>query len=240
MAGSADLIRHEVADLLKRAAATARWERRAAITGLGTLVGRWPPGTAEHEAIAAALVRAVGDPDPKVRVRAIRGLGRLPKPLAFPAVARAMTDDDYATREAAVRILVLLDPDRAVPEIVAILHDKRASVRSAALVGLRALPNIDSGVLAALAAGLPDLDPSVQGAAMASLRALATRSPQLRAAVTELADYGLHCDSPQRREISIELLRQLQVPGHRQRCLIALSDPDPRVRQRAERGLQIG
>jgi HEAT repeat protein len=151
-----------------------------------------------------------------------------------------MTDDDYATREAAVRTLVRLDPDRAVLEIIAVLHDKRASVRCAALVGLRAVPNIDSGVLAALAAGLPDQDPSVQAAAMASLRALATRTPQLRAAVTALADHGLHSDSPQSREICIELLRQLRVPGHRQRCLIALSDPDPRVRQRAERGLRIG
>jgi HEAT repeat protein len=234
------MIRHEVADVLRRAAATAQCERRAAITGLGTLVGRWPPGTAEHEAVAAALVRAISDPDPKVRVRAIRGLGRLPTPLGFLAVARAMTDDDYATREAAVRTLVLLDPDRAVPEIVAVLHDERAPVRCSALVGLRAVPNIDSGMLAALAAGLPDQDPSVQGAAMASLRALATRSPQLREAVTALADRGLHADSPQSREISIELLRQLGVPGHRQRCLLALSDPDPRVRQRAERGLRNG
>ncbi|WP_218579480.1 HEAT repeat domain-containing protein [Phytohabitans houttuyneae] len=73
---------------------------------------------------------------------------------------------------------------------------------------------------------------------MSTLRAVAARSPQLAAAVIALARRGLTDTSPQRREISIELLRQLGEPGHRERCLAALQDRHPAVRQRAARSLE--
>ena len=240
MAESAGVIRHEVADLLRRSAPTAHAERRAAITGLGTIAGRPQAGGAEHEAVVAALTTAVEDPDPRVRLRAIRGLARLPTSRAFEAVAHAVTDDAYVTREAAVRTLVHLDPDEGAQVLIAASGDTRAAVRCAALIGLRTVRVIDQGVLDALVTGLTDMDASVQGTAMASLRRLATRNRQLAAAVTESALQGLRADSPQQREISIELLRQLQVPGHRQRCQAALNDPDATMRQRAERSLRNG
>jgi HEAT repeat protein len=237
MTGATDLIGHEVAGLLRRADASAQADRRSALRGLGTLADRRPPGPAEHEAIAAALVRAARDPDPSVRVQSLRGLGRLPASRAFAVAAEALADDNYAAREAAVRTLFLLDSDRAVAELVAAMREGRAPVRSAALAGLRLAPNIDTVVLDALVTGLTDSDASVQGAAMRSLTVLAARTLQVAATVTALANEGLNSDSPQRREISIERLRQLREPGHRQRCLVALSDPDLVVRRRAQRGL---
>jgi hypothetical protein len=228
-------VAHEVVDLLRRSASGVPAERVAAITGLGTVAGRLPPETDLRAATVAALHGALGDAEPRVRLRAIRGLRRLPN--TVEAIAGAVTDDDYATREAAVRALV--DRDRAAPILRAAATDQRAGVRCAALIGLRALPVVDTAILDALATALADHQPSVQGAAMASLRALARRGPQLTATVTEIALAGLASESPQRREISIELLRQLQVPGHRQRCEAALADPDPSVRQRAERGLRL-
>ena len=186
----------------------------------------------------AALTAAVADPDPTVRLRAIRGLARLPASRAFEAVAQAVTDDAYVTREAAVRTLVHLDPDQGAQVLIAASGDPRAAVRCAALIGLRTVRVVDQAALDALVTGLTDRDASVQGAAMASLRRLATRNRQLAATVTELALDGLRAHSAQQREISIELLRQLQVPGHRQRCQEALNDPDPSVRQRAERSLR--
>jgi hypothetical protein len=132
-----EIVRHEVADLLRRCTSAAALERCAAITGLGTIVRRALPGSAEYEPVVAAVVRAVDDPDPKVRVRF-----NLP-------------------------------------------------VRCAALIGLRPVHAVDTDVLNVRETGLADADASVQGAAMASLRALATRTPQLAAAVTELALHGL-------------------------------------------------
>jgi hypothetical protein len=85
---------------------------------------------------------------------------------------------------------------------------------------------------------LNDEDPSVQGAAMGGLLRLAARNPGLREDLTTLALEGYHAASSPRRNISIELLRQLRTPGHRERCLAAIDDPDSRVRQRAIRGLR--
>ncbi|MFC6022130.1 HEAT repeat domain-containing protein [Plantactinospora solaniradicis] len=229
---------HEVADLLRRSTSSVEAERRAAITGLGTMVRRFRPRGAEHEMIASALVRAADDTVPKVRIRAVRGLCALPSSLSVPVLTISITDEDYAVREAAVRALVQVEPDRAVSALVAAARDGRASVRCSALTGLRAIRVIDDSTLQVLTECLADRNSSVQGAAMSTLRVVATRSSQLAKAVNELARHGLSDTSPRRREISIELLRQLGAPGHRERCLAALTDPDPVVRQRAERSLR--
>jgi HEAT repeat protein len=231
-------LRHEVADLLRRSTSSVDAERRAAITGLGTMARRTRLGGVDHDAIAAVLVRAADDLSPKIRLRAIRGLGALPTSLSAPVVTTTLTDEDYAVREAAARTLVYLDSDRAVPALVAAARDSRAPVRCSALTGLRAVPVVNDSILQVLAHSLADMSPSVQGAAMSTFRAIAARSSQLAEAVTELARRGLTDASPQRREISLELLRQLGEPGHRERCLAALKDPHSVVRQRAERSLR--
>jgi HEAT repeat protein len=229
---------HEVADLLRRSASSVEAERRAAITGLGTMARRSRPRGAEHDAIASALVRAADDTAPKVRIRAVRGLCALSSSLSVPVLTISITDEDYAVREAAVRALVHAESDRAVSALVAAARDGRALVRRSALTGLRAVRVIDDPILQVLTECLADRNSSVQGAAMSTLRVVATRSSQLAKAVDELARHGLSDTNPRRREISIELLRQLGVPGHRERCLAALNDPDPVVRQRAERSLR--
>lgn len=194
---------------------------------------RTRPANVDHDAIASALVRAADDADPKVRLRAVRGLCALPASLSALVVATALRDEDYAVREAAARTLVCLDSEHAVRALVAAARDSRTPVRCSALTGLRAIPVMDDSILQVLALSLADMSPSVQGAAMSTLRAVAARSPQLAAVVTDLARHGLTDASPQRREISIELLRQLGEPGHYERCLVALKDPHPVVRQRA-------
>ncbi|MBE1492724.1 HEAT repeat domain-containing protein [Plantactinospora soyae] len=228
---------HEVADLLRRSTSSVEAERRAAITGLGTMARRFRPRDVEHDAIASALVRAADDTAPKVRIRAVRGLGALSSSLSVPVLTISITDEGYAVREAAVRALVCVDSDRAVSALVAAADDDRAVVRCSALTGLRAIRVIDDSILQVLTQCLADTNSSVQGAAMSTLRVVATRSSQLARAVHELARHGLSDTSPRRREISIELLRQLGVPGHHERCIAALNDPDPVVRQRAERSL---
>ncbi|BCJ41308.1 hypothetical protein GCM10010168_89320 [Actinoplanes ianthinogenes] len=232
------MIRHEVADLLRRFASATPPERCRAIRGIGTVARRSPPGSAEQEATVHALVLAAQDADVRLRRGAVRGLAHVSRRTTFATVAAMIADDDYVVREAAVRAVLRLDSGRAVRALVAASHDARAPVRCAALIGLRSASIIDEDVWAALVAGLADADPSVQGAAMASLRALSRRAPELAATVDELARQGLNAESPCRREISLELLRQLGAPGHRERCRAALSDADPGVRRRAEYGLR--
>ncbi|BEL06487.1 hypothetical protein Q0Z83_046780 [Actinoplanes sichuanensis] len=235
MTESTPAVRHEVAFLLRRFAATTVFERRTAVRGIATAARRSPSGSAEQEAIAHALVCAAQDADVRVRLGAVRGLARLTPQPAAATVAPLILDDDYTVREAAVRTLVELDSSHAVPMLVAASRDARVPVRCAALIGLRKIREVDTSVLEALVAGLSDPDPSVQGAAMASLRTLARRSAHLAATITELGRQGLTADSSYRREISLELLRRLAVPGHRERCRSALRDPAPNVRRRAER-----
>ncbi|GIJ43736.1 hypothetical protein Val02_06220 [Virgisporangium aliadipatigenens] len=233
-----EALRHEVMDLLRRSSSADEAERRAAITGLGTVAGRQLPASVEHDTIASTLVHAARDTSPRVRIRAIRGLGALPASRSASVVMAAVTDDDYAVREAAIRTLISLDADNAAAALVSVARDHTDPVRCSALTGLRAAHTVDDSILRTLVHGLADPNASVQGAAMATLRALASRSPRMTEVVVDLARRGLTDPSPQRREISIELLRQLGEPGHRERCLAALDDPEPAVRQRAERTLE--
>ncbi len=224
--------------LLKQANCPNPAERRAAVTGLGTIASRPFLTPEQAEDIAAAVIAAANDTDPTVRARAVRGLGRLPAARVTATLTMLVSDDHHATREAAVRTLVRLDPTAAAPALVSAAAHQDYSVRVAALTGLRWLPTLDETVWVVLIAALSDEHPGIQGTAMTGLLSLAARSAQMSPAVIRLARDGLGSSSPPRREISLELLHRLGVPGHRDRCLAALTDVHPRVRQRAARSLE--
>jgi HEAT repeat protein len=200
---------------------------------LGTVGSRQSAGSPAYEAIVDVLLRALTDPEPLVGVRALRGLGRMAAPRALEAVAAMLSHPRHVTREAAVRALFQIDADRTVDLLIDVLHDADAQVRAAAAVGLSAVRSVGSRVLDALTAALADPDALARGAAMGSLVKLAGRDPDVAGAVVAIAGDGLRGNNAERREISLELLRQLKVPGHRERCLEALTDQAPVVRARA-------
>ncbi|MEU8001033.1 HEAT repeat domain-containing protein [Catellatospora sp. NPDC049111] len=231
------MLTHQVTQLLMQARHTDPPARRAAVTGLGTLAARPTLDPVQVEAIAEAVITAAHDTDPTVRTRAARGLGRLPAARGSEALAALVIDGDHATREAAVRALAQLDPVTAQSVLVSAARHQDAAVRVAALTGLRRLPASGRSV-AVLVAALSDDHHGVQGTAMAGLLAFTARDPRLASTVTGMAREGLGSDRPPLREICLELLYRLGVPGHRDRCLAALTDPHPRVRWRAVRGLE--
>jgi hypothetical protein len=74
------------------------------------------------EAAVPALVGALSDPDPKVRLQAARALARIGPPAkdAVAALTRALDDSDVAVRANAARALGQIGPEarNAVPELI--------------------------------------------------------------------------------------------------------------------------
>jgi transglutaminase-like putative cysteine protease len=74
------------------------------------------------EPAVPALVSALSDPDPKVRLQAARALARIGPPArdAVPALTRALDDTDLAVRANAARALGQIGPNAssAVPDLI--------------------------------------------------------------------------------------------------------------------------
>jgi HEAT repeat protein len=228
----------EVTYLLRLARSGVATERLGAIKGLSTIGNRHLAGGQTYETIVDALLAALTDPVPLVGARAMRGLSRMAALRAFDAVADRLTHPDYITRESATKALFHIDADRAAERLIDVLSNEHEPVRTAAAAGLSAVRVVNPRVLDTLAVTLTDPSATVRGAAMGSLRKLAGRTPDIAAIVLTIARNGLGGGAnAYRREISLELLRQLKVPGDRERCLAALSDPAPVVRGRAVKHL---
>lgn len=139
-------------------------------TGTGPLHGSGS-GTGlapEHDAVHAALLGLVDDPDALVRAAAYGALGTTgcPVPLAARAVT-ALADPAWQVRAGAATALSVAHPDTAVSVLAKTLADPNADVRKAAVLALTR-HRVSEAARAALATATTDSD--------ADVRAYATRA----------------------------------------------------------------
>ncbi|WTW40947.1 fumarate reductase/succinate dehydrogenase flavoprotein subunit [Streptomyces sp. NBC_00016] len=122
----------------------------------------------EHDAVHAALVGLVDDPDALVRAAAYGALGTTgcPVPLAARAVT-ALADPAWQVRAGAATALSVAHPDTALPALAKTLADPNADVRKAAVLALTR-HRASEAARAALATATTDSD--------ADVRAYATRA----------------------------------------------------------------
>ncbi|MEU9264403.1 fumarate reductase/succinate dehydrogenase flavoprotein subunit [Streptomyces sp. NPDC048251] len=122
----------------------------------------------EHDAVHAALVGLVDDPDALVRAAAYGALGTTgcPVPLAARAVT-ALADPAWQVRAGAATALSVAHPDTALPALAKTLADPNADVRKAAVLALTR-HRASEAARAALATATKDSD--------ADVRAYATRA----------------------------------------------------------------
>ncbi|OQR60125.1 fumarate reductase/succinate dehydrogenase flavoprotein subunit [Streptomyces maremycinicus] len=120
------------------------------------------------DAVHAALVGLVDDPDALVRAAAYGALGTTgcPAPLAARAV-RALADPAWQVRAGAATALSVAHPDTALPVLAKALADPNADVRKAAVLALTR-HRASEAARAALATATTDSD--------ADVRAYATRA----------------------------------------------------------------
>ncbi len=230
------MIRHEVVDLLEGAKSGDPALRASAVTGLRRLARRQlEPLT--REAVQRALLAALADDDPRVRMGAVAALACLPVPDALPGALAAL-GDEHAIAEAAGRAVVALDPYGACDALCARAREGPESVRAAALTALRHAPVITATGWATFEDCLADSSTVVRSAALGSARELGRRGSPTRDDVVRIAQDGLRSASPYRREISLALVRLIDVPGWAERCREAAKDRDPMVRARAAREQQ--
>ncbi|MER6556167.1 fumarate reductase/succinate dehydrogenase flavoprotein subunit [Streptomyces sp. NPDC001027] len=125
-------------------------------TGAGTGVDLAP------DAVHAALVRLVDDPDALVRAAAYGALGTTgcPAPLVARAV-QALADPAWQVRAGAATALSVTHPDTAVPVLAKALADPNADVRKAAVLALTRL-RASEAARAALATATTDSDADVR------------------------------------------------------------------------------
>ena len=113
------------------------------------------------------LARALHDPDPVVRIGAVRSAGKASQ---ADILIEALNDEDPDIRFVAVHLLGRLgaDTEQRVRALLEILQDDRPSVRREALNTLRSLP---AGARPLLYRALEDEDPRIRaGSALALLR----------------------------------------------------------------------
>ncbi|MFI5873961.1 fumarate reductase/succinate dehydrogenase flavoprotein subunit [Streptomyces sp. NPDC051445] len=124
--------------------------------------------TPERDAVHAALLGLIDDPDALVRAAAYGALGTTgcPVPLAARAVA-ALGDPAWQVRAGAATALSVAGPDTAVPVLAKTLADPNADVRKAAVLALTR-HRVTEAARAALATATTDTD--------ADVRAYATRA----------------------------------------------------------------
>jgi HEAT repeat protein len=128
-AGRADVI-------CERLAARSPVVRRAAAYALGDL----PPS----EPVTAALMRALGDADPRVREAAASVLGRTKVPQARDALIEAMKDQAPQVRVAAAAALGRLGDHAAVPSLRTALGSQSVDERRAAACALGLLGAVET------------------------------------------------------------------------------------------------
>lgn len=175
----------------------------------------------------AALVEALGDASPAVRVAAASSLGQLGDPRAIAALAKALREDtDARVREAAARALGEIDDARAVPHLLAALKAERAAnVRERIVEALREIddPSAIPGVIAVLK------DPSV-GVRRAAVQALSEFDDP--SAVPALLDM-VKDEDVEVRKYTAEALGEMEDPAGIDALAQLARDPDKDVRVHA-------
>jgi CubicO group peptidase (beta-lactamase class C family) len=132
-----------------------------------------------------ALIRALGDPDPRARESAAAALGRLrlAPPEAIAALVAALGHEDLYLRGAASTALGRIGAP-AVPALGAALEGGRPEVRLSAAIALARMGSAARPALAALVRALSDPDATLRYTAAAALGALGPAAKEAAPALT--------------------------------------------------------
>ena len=136
--------------------------------------------TPAHQAAFRRLVAALGDPEPAVRLQALRSLDRLSDPRVVPALERlvdAADTVDAATRDQAVLTLARLGGPKELERVVKLLAKAEGSTRRAAaeaLVGMQLSANEPSASMTAALDSLAKADGIDPATRQAAIKRLAT------------------------------------------------------------------
>ncbi len=198
------------------------------------------------EDAAAACARLLTDPNPQVRVAAVRAVARLaPRPggalapvaadrdrvvrlevarhssaLPAPAAPSLLADADLKVREAAIRAA---GPREVGTLSVMLVDDPSEAVRRAAARRLGSLG--DERIADVLVPGLEDPDAVVRAAVLRALERLLTRRGAIQRTSLELRS-----DRPQRRRATVYALARLNARETGVQVQALVDDPDADVR----------
>lgn len=136
----------------------------------------------------AALLKRLGDPNPRVRARIARALGRLGDPRAVEPLATRMADEPIAVRREIAEAMGLIGSEKALEALIAFLEDESEMVRriaASSLGNFKTTRPVD-----ALVSALADSSSVVRRAAVFSLIELLSNAPpqqshQLRETIVE-------------------------------------------------------
>ncbi len=193
--------------------------------GLGEQVLEGGPGLAaltRDPAVAGALVKALGAPEPGVRRMAATLLAQTSSPGAAADLAGALADDDPGVRVALLDAIAALGGDATVTDAVrAHLSDPEPAVRAAAVRSLTAiavLADDPAGAIPAVTGLAEDDSPAVRAAVASSMLAGGPDDAAVRVIEELLEDPDDAC-----RIAGLDAVRRLgdPVPLERVRPLLA-------------------
>jgi HEAT repeat protein len=179
---------------------------------------------AEKRRAVDALVRALADDHPQVRMEACAALGELREPGALPALIRRLDDGIAAVRQAAAIALGTIGhPDGFAP-LAEALHDGPPDLRFQAATSLAEIDPARAFDL--VIAALDDRDPEVVAAAALSVGAIGKRDGARRAAAAAALTRKLdHASAATRFDVAYALA-ELGDPAGRAALSAALVDVD--------------
>ncbi|MHB9023159.1 MAG: HEAT repeat domain-containing protein [Armatimonadota bacterium] len=184
--------------------------------------------------VVDVLLKLAKDPEPKQRLSAVQLLGRVKDPRVPDLLAELMTDVDAAVRRQAIFSLAQQGDLRPLEPLTVMQKDKDVKVRrfvAGALEGIKDLRAVDLLLLC-----LKDPDKYVRTGAMQSLSMGKCQDKRILEPIGKLLKTG----DREEKEMAIQTLRDLRMPGAATYLLPALRDPDPQIRQFAGRSLHSG
>lgn len=201
--------------------------------------------------VAEALLGALEDPDPQVRLQAAAAVGQVGVPGAVPILTDWLNDAEPAVRSSAAHALGRIGDPRSGEALARLLADSRAGVRRAAVDALARIGG--DGAVVSLLAHLDEADTSVRVAVIDALarigdgRALvplmaqaAEAAPEVRlATLRALGGIGdvralplllsaIADGKPAQRNAAIAALGRLRLAGATDTLVERLQMPEPR------------
>lgn len=191
------------------------------------LLQEW--ATRNPSAVEPLVLRALEDPDERVRVTAAELAGRLRIRPARAIVERWIDEPQSTLRAAAARALATLADGAAIPMLTRLFNDRDAEVKLAAVQAIGAIGG--GAAVVPLLDRLSDDDSDVRIAAARALGELGDR----RAVLSLLGI--LQDPTPEVREAACNALGRLQDERASRAIVALLRDPTPEVRLAAARAI---
>ena len=106
----------------------------------------WKAGQDRRAGAVPALLAHLADEDFRIRLAAIRALGRIRNRLAVPGLRTSLMEEkNEAVRRAAIRALVRIGDLAVVPDLILLLDNPSVKMREEAVTGLRFLSRLARG-----------------------------------------------------------------------------------------------